>query len=282
MSLFDLNQTCETGYIENCEIWIFSGTCLLYYCIKSFKRVLMLYKKIKVWWFKKTGTSCKERFFYTDNPGKNYWKKFKKSSKIEQKQIKLIFATTKFVAALTKIYLWKGDSARGSVSAQFWYFPNTSYSFKTLSPILFGNSQQNSYRKFIILDVKSRFTFGDSNICKRVKLFPNIVFVIIANIELINTFSLTSFGSSGRNCDLSKFYFAINYKIKHERNVQGYYPQILSSLSKYKLVKAGKLKATYFSRNMNSSNNGWYCAKRAECAIFIVVPQIIDSWLSRF
>ena len=84
MSLFDLNQTCETGYIENCEIWIFSGTCLLYYCIKSFKRVLMLYKKIKVLWFKKTRTSCKERFFYTDNPGKNYWKKFKKSSKIEK------------------------------------------------------------------------------------------------------------------------------------------------------------------------------------------------------
>ena len=63
MSLFDLNQTCETGCIEDCEIWIFSGTCLLYYCIKSFKRVLMLYKKIKVVWFKKTGTSCKERFF---------------------------------------------------------------------------------------------------------------------------------------------------------------------------------------------------------------------------
>ena len=108
MSFFDLNQTCETGCIENCEIWIFSGTCLLYYCIKSFKRVLMLYKKIKVLWFKKTRTSCKERFFYTDNPGKNYWKKFKKSSKIEQKQIKLIFATTKFVAAMTKILFMEG------------------------------------------------------------------------------------------------------------------------------------------------------------------------------
>ena len=141
-----------------------------------------------------------------------------------------------------KFYLWKGDSARGSVSAQFWYFPNISYSFKTLSPILFGNSQENSYRKFIILDVKSRFTFGDSNIYKRVKLFPNIVFVIIANIELINTWRHLVL--LVKNCDLSKFYFAINYKTKHERNVQSYYPQILSSLSKYKLVKAGKLKAT--------------------------------------
>ena len=107
MSLFDLNQTCETGYIENCEIWIFSGTCLLYYCIKSFKRVLMLYKKIKVVWFKKTGTSCKERFFTQTILEKTIERNLRNQAKLK-KQIKLIFATTKFVAAMTKILFMEG------------------------------------------------------------------------------------------------------------------------------------------------------------------------------
>lgn len=119
-----------------------------------------------------------------------------------------------------KFYLWKGDSARGSVSAQFWYFPNISYSFKTLSPILFGNSQENSYRKFIILDVKSRFTFGDSNIYKRVKLFPNIVFVIIANIELINTWRHLVL--LVKNCDLSNFILPLIVR----QNMKGMYKVI--------------------------------------------------------
>ena len=119
-----------------------------------------------------------------------------------------------------KFYLWKGDSARGSVSSQFWYFPNISYSFKTLSPILFGNSQENSYRKFIILDVKSRFTFGDSNIYKRVKLFPNIVFVIIANIELINTWRHLVL--LVKNCDLSNFILPLIVR----QNMKGMYKVI--------------------------------------------------------
>lgn len=44
----------------------------------------MLYKKIKVWWFKKTGTSCKERFFYTDNPGKTIEKNLRNQAKLNK------------------------------------------------------------------------------------------------------------------------------------------------------------------------------------------------------
>ena len=50
------------------------------------------------------------------------------------------------------------------VSSQFWYFPEISLFSKILNLRLFGDSWDNSCTKIFILDVKFRFTCGESNL----------------------------------------------------------------------------------------------------------------------
>ena len=65
-----------------------------------------------------------------------------------------------FWLLLPKFNFWKGDWVLGYVSTQIWDFPNISLFPKILSVKSFGNSWDNSYTKFAILDITFRFTCG--------------------------------------------------------------------------------------------------------------------------
>ena len=71
---------------------------------------------------------------------------------------------------LPNLKYWRGDWPLSCVPTQFWDFLNILWFPKILSLKLFGNSWSNWY-KFIILDIKSRFTCSELNLyCNTVNL----------------------------------------------------------------------------------------------------------------
>ena len=99
------------------------------------------------------------------NPGKNIGHKVKKSSKIgpDFKHFSSNFAC--FWQLLSKFNFWKEDWALGCMFTQIWHFSNISLFPKILSLKPFDNSWGNSCRKFVMLDIKYRFTCGYSDLC---------------------------------------------------------------------------------------------------------------------
>ena len=132
--------------------------------------------------FQKNGTSCKEKFVCTDNPGKKLLEQIKeiKQNRTEPKQVDIYFY--QICCCFDQSFISGRETGHEVLSpcsfSNFQYFPNI------LSPESFGNQPRKLYRNFIILEVKSCFTFGESNLYKKV----NIAFVEVANIELMSTF----------------------------------------------------------------------------------------------
>ena len=48
MSCFDLSQTCEIAFTENCCIWKFSGTFSVYTFITKYREALDLLKNLSI------------------------------------------------------------------------------------------------------------------------------------------------------------------------------------------------------------------------------------------
>ena len=88
-----------------------------------------------------------------------------------------------FWQLLSKFNFWKADWALGCLSTQIWHFFNISQFRKILSLKSFGNfsgnSWGNSFTKFVILDVKYRFTCGDSDLCLIIEKCQNIMTRIV-------------------------------------------------------------------------------------------------------
>ena len=64
----------------------------------------------------------------------------------------------------SKFNFWKVDWALAYVSTQIWPFPNISQFPKILSFKSFDNSWGNSCTEFALLDIKCRFTYGNSGL----------------------------------------------------------------------------------------------------------------------
>ena len=71
-----------------------------------------------------------------------------------------------FWPLLPKFYFWKRNWTLGSGSIQVWDFPNVSQ--------FLGNSWDNSYTMFFVLDIKYRFNCSVSNLNWKVVFFQKI------------------------------------------------------------------------------------------------------------
>ena len=90
----------------------------------------------------------------------NIWNKINKFSKFGQtKKVWYLFLRVLLIAIagsnLRKVH--------SSVSTQIWDSSNISKSHKILSFNMIGKSWDKSYTKFIIVDIKFRFTCGESD-----------------------------------------------------------------------------------------------------------------------
>ena len=65
---------------------------------------------------------------------------------------------------MTKILFLEGSMELGSVSTQFWDFPNISQFPKIQSLQAFSNSWGDSYTNFTVLEIDSRFTWSELNL----------------------------------------------------------------------------------------------------------------------
>ena len=81
---------------------------------------------------------------------------------------------------MTKFFLRKGDWALGYASSQLWDFTDISWFCKILSSRSFGNLWGNVHTIFIVLETKSDFNCGESNLYY-VKLFHYLVLNIVWN-----------------------------------------------------------------------------------------------------
>ena len=122
MTPFDLDQTRERAFTENCWIQDSSTAAGLYIFINWWsEKDFEVIKRSKDWSVKETGAIYKHKFGYTDNPGQNIWNKVKKSSKIEQYQKNLATASAYFLGAFTKsLFVKRRLDTR--LSTQFWHF----------------------------------------------------------------------------------------------------------------------------------------------------------------
>ena len=121
----------------------------------------------------------KHSFGIAYNLGQNIWNKMEKSSKSGQEKKSLVSVLTCFLTAIAKIYL-----VAGRLGATLCVHPILRFFFyflfpKNLSLKSFGNSWNNSYTKFAMLDIKFRFTCGESNLCQHNLKFQNIMTKIV-------------------------------------------------------------------------------------------------------
>ena len=84
-----------------------------------------------------------------------------------------------FWQVLSKFDFWKENRVLGCVSTQNFNFSNPSWFLKILNLKWFFNSWGNSCTKFVILDIKYRFTCADSNLCQVIENGQNIMIAIV-------------------------------------------------------------------------------------------------------
>ena len=124
--------------------------------------ILLSYKKcpkIQVW--SKLGQVSVKKFLCSDNPGQNIWHKLKKYSKIGKDHKSLISKFAFFLITFLKILFLEGILGTGLCLHPNLTFLNISRFPKILSHKSIGNSWGN---KFVILDIKCRFTCCDSDL----------------------------------------------------------------------------------------------------------------------
>ena len=110
---------------------------------------------------------------------------FETNSRFHVKQrttgkVQFVFFSS-FLLVLTKFSFWEEDWALGYNSMKFWDFPDISQ--KILSLKSFGNSWGNSYKLYLLLIVRLRFTCGESKICSTIKKSQNIMRMVVIEGE---------------------------------------------------------------------------------------------------
>ena len=147
---------------SNHWIWNFNATDLLYIFIKIVER-LWSYRKCPTFQVKKwSGRVVAKKCVRSDNPGKNIWHKVKKYSKTGYLIWYLILRVSELL--LPKFDFWKKDRTLGFVSTQVLYFSDISQFLKIQGLKSFDNSFGNLCTKFVILNIKCRFTCSDSDL----------------------------------------------------------------------------------------------------------------------
>ena len=109
------------------------------------------------------------------NPSQNIWHKLKKYNKIGQDFKNVISNFACFWQLLSISNFWKEGWPIGCISTQSWHFSNISKFPKIPSLKLFVNSWDNSCTKFVMLDIKYRFTGGDLDLREIIKKCQNIM-----------------------------------------------------------------------------------------------------------
>ena len=108
----------------------------------------------------------------------------KKSSKTGQEKRILISAFLSVLNTMSKKMISLGEIGDTPTCAQIqlWYFPRF-FSFREgLSLTFFSKLSDNSYRKWLYLDMKSHFTFRVSNLHRNKIKFQNLRAKIIVSI----------------------------------------------------------------------------------------------------
>ena len=95
-------------------------------------------------------------------PGKIFGTNQRNPVKLERKRIVWYLLLRVFWLPLPTFNLWEGDWALGYVSTHIWEVSNISKYAKIPSLKSFDDSYTNSHTKFVILDIKLRFTCGNS------------------------------------------------------------------------------------------------------------------------
>ena len=107
----------------------------------------------KNWNLKEIEPSYDQKINYSHNSGQNIEIKIEKVSNIGHKKKNLLSAFACFLTAIAYVWLFEGR-----LSTRLSLHPNLRF-FKYFL-ISFGTSWGNSYTKFVIPDVKFRFTCG--------------------------------------------------------------------------------------------------------------------------
>ena len=111
----------------------------------------------KYWSHNETGATCNLTFISKDNLLQNILSKTKKSNKVRQYQKGWYLFLQMFWAQVPKNYFCMEEWALGCVPMQFWDITDISAFPRTLSLESFGNTSDNSWIRFLILDIKFSF-----------------------------------------------------------------------------------------------------------------------------